>query len=100
LAAWLGAQRNDLEAPAVALAPLVAEALAALAAQPGARLARMSGSGATCFALFADGAAALAAAEALRRARPSWWVAAAPVASVDGCGDCGSIPADPTGSPE
>jgi 4-diphosphocytidyl-2-C-methyl-D-erythritol kinase len=77
---WLAAQRNDLEPAAVALAPAIADLLAALAAQPGARLARMSGSGATCFALFAEEAAALAAAEALRRARPAWWVAAAPVA--------------------
>jgi 4-diphosphocytidyl-2-C-methyl-D-erythritol kinase len=97
---WLAAQRNDLEPAAVALAPAVAETLAALAAQPGVRLARMSGSGATCFGIFADQAAALAAAEALRRARPGWWVAAAPVASVDARGDCGSIPAVPTAPPE
>jgi 4-diphosphocytidyl-2-C-methyl-D-erythritol kinase len=79
LVAWLAAQRNDLEPAAVALAPAIAETLAALGAQPGCRLARMSGSGATCFALFADEAPALAAADALRRARPGWWVAAAPV---------------------
>jgi 4-diphosphocytidyl-2-C-methyl-D-erythritol kinase len=82
LAAWLAAQRNDLEAPATALAPAVAEALAALAAQPGCRLARMSGSGATCFGLHADAASASAAAAALRHARPAWWVAAAPVAAT------------------
>jgi 4-diphosphocytidyl-2-C-methyl-D-erythritol kinase len=76
---WLAAQRNDLEAPARALAPAIADALAALAAQPGCRLARMSGSGATCFGLFPAEAPALAAAAALRRARPDWWVAAAPV---------------------
>ena len=73
-------QRNDLEAPAIAAARPIAEALAALAAQPGCRLARMSGSGATCFGAFAARAPALAAAAALRRARPAWWVAAAPVA--------------------
>lgn len=76
--AFLAAQRNDLEAPALALAPAVAETLAALRAQPGCALARMSGSGATCFALFAADAPARAAAAALRRAAPAWWVAAAP----------------------
>lgn len=61
---------NDLQAPAIALAPVIAEVLAALAALPGARLARMSGSGATCFALFNTPAAAQAAVQAL----PSgWW---------------------------
>jgi 4-diphosphocytidyl-2-C-methyl-D-erythritol kinase len=80
LAVWLAAQRNDLEAPAATVAPAVADVLAALAAQPGCRLARMSGSGATCFGLFAAGPAAAAAAAALRRARPGWWVEAAPVA--------------------
>jgi 4-diphosphocytidyl-2-C-methyl-D-erythritol kinase len=77
---WLAAQRNDLEPPAFAAAPVIAETLAALAAQPGCRVARMSGSGATCFGLFAAEASALAAADALRRGSPEWWVAAAPVA--------------------
>lgn len=71
---WLATQRNDLEPPARALAPEVNVALAALATAPGCRLARMSGSGATCFGLFADRAAALNAAQAL--ARPAWWVRA------------------------
>ncbi len=79
LAAWLAAQRNDLEVPAIALAPAIAEVRAALAAQPGALLARMSGSGATCFALFAAEAPARTAAAAL--ARPGWWAAAAPLLS-------------------
>lgn len=78
---WLAGQRNDLEPPAVACAPSIGQALAALAAQPDCRLARMSGSGATCFGLFATLPAALAAADALRRAAPDWWVAAAPVAN-------------------
>jgi 4-diphosphocytidyl-2-C-methyl-D-erythritol kinase len=78
---YLAAQRNDLEPPAVATAPAVAEARAALAAQPGCRVARMSGSGATCFGLFAARAPARAAAAAIARARPGWWVAAAPVAA-------------------
>jgi 4-diphosphocytidyl-2-C-methyl-D-erythritol kinase len=75
LAAWLASQRNDLEPAAIAIAPAIAGTLAALAAAPGALLARMSGSGATCFALFASAAAAQAAALGL--ARPGWWVAAA-----------------------
>jgi 4-diphosphocytidyl-2-C-methyl-D-erythritol kinase len=76
---YLAAQRNDLEPPAIALCSDIAEARAALAAQPSCRLARMSGSGATCFGLFTAEPAALAAAGAIRRARPAWWVAAAPV---------------------
>jgi len=79
LADWLAAQRNDLERPAAALAPAIGTVLEAIAAQPGCRLARMSGSGATCFGLFTAAAPALAAAEALRRAGSSWWTVAAPV---------------------
>jgi 4-diphosphocytidyl-2-C-methyl-D-erythritol kinase len=71
MAADLALCANDLEAAAISLAPAVAEALAALAALPGALLARMSGSGATCFALFADPARAAAAAAEI--ARPGWW---------------------------
>ncbi len=66
--------RNDLEAPALTVAPVIGDALAALRAQ-GCRLARMSGSGATVFALFADRRAAVRAAAALRAAHPGWWVA-------------------------
>jgi 4-diphosphocytidyl-2-C-methyl-D-erythritol kinase len=71
---WLRARGNDLEAPARRVAPVIGEVLAALGAQAGCRLARMSGSGATCFGLFDDAGAAARAAAALRRARPSWWV--------------------------
>ncbi len=71
MAADLARLRNDLEAPACALEPAIGTVLAALLALPGARLARMSGSGATCFALFATAAAARAAAA--RVARPGWW---------------------------
>jgi 4-diphosphocytidyl-2-C-methyl-D-erythritol kinase len=63
--------RNDLEAPARAIAPVIGEVLAALAAQPGVKLARMSGSGATCFALFETAEASAAAAAAVKR--PDWW---------------------------
>ena len=71
LFAWLAAQRNDLEPPAIAAAPVISETLAAIAAQPRCRLSRMSGSGATCFGLFAAEAPALAAAETLRHVRPA-----------------------------
>ena len=79
LAAFLAAMRNDLETPAIRLAPVIAEVRAALAAQPGCLLARMSGSGATCFGLFADHSAAETAARKITRDAPHWWVAAAPV---------------------
>ncbi len=74
--ASLGAGRNDLEPPAIALQPVIAEVLAALRASQKCTLARMSGSGATCFALFASGRAAEAAARALRASHPGWWVRA------------------------
>ncbi len=77
---FLAAQRNDLEPPAIAAAPAIAEVLAALAAQPGCRLARMSGSGATCFGLFSSERLAASAAEATRQARPRWWVATSAIA--------------------
>jgi len=76
LAAILKPTKNDLEAPALALAPDIGVALTALRDLPGILMARMSGSGATCFALAADDAAASAAALTLKRARPDWWVAA------------------------
>jgi 4-diphosphocytidyl-2-C-methyl-D-erythritol kinase len=71
--------RNDLEPPAIRLAPVIGRVKSALSAQPGCRIARMSGSGATCFGLFDDPLAAAAAAPALRRAEPGWWIAPAPV---------------------
>lgn len=70
----LAAARNDLEPPAIALAPAVAEALDLLRALDGCRLARMSGSGATVFGLFDDCRGAARAAAVVRAARPSWWV--------------------------
>ena len=72
--AWLAGLRNDLEAPAVARAPAIAEALAEAAALPGVRLARMSGSGATVFALFETTADSAAAAARLTANRPGWWI--------------------------
>jgi 4-diphosphocytidyl-2-C-methyl-D-erythritol kinase len=68
--------RNDLEAPAIDLQPVIAEVLSVLRNLPGCRLARMSGSGATCFGLFDAGEAAEAAARELRVGYPAWWVRA------------------------
>ncbi|NDV98492.1 4-(cytidine 5'-diphospho)-2-C-methyl-D-erythritol kinase [Salipiger sp. PrR002] len=72
---WLRDMRNDMEPAARALEPVIGTVLSELEALPGCRLARMSGSGATCFGLFASMAEAGAAAEALRAARPDWWIA-------------------------
>lgn len=72
--AWLSAQRNDLEAPARAVAPVIGDVLTALEVRAGARLCRMSGSGATCFAVFDSSDAAQRAAADLSAAHPDWWV--------------------------
>ncbi|SMR81831.1 4-diphosphocytidyl-2-C-methyl-D-erythritol kinase [Aliiroseovarius halocynthiae] len=74
---WLATQRNDLEAPAIARSPVIQEVLKTLSDLPGVRLARMSGSGATCFALFETEDAAQAGATALTQSQPDWWVEAA-----------------------
>jgi 4-diphosphocytidyl-2-C-methyl-D-erythritol kinase len=74
LIAALSEAGNDLEAPARKVAPMVATVLAELAALPGCRLARMSGSGATCFALFDDCRASAEAGKQLARQQPGWWV--------------------------
>jgi 4-diphosphocytidyl-2-C-methyl-D-erythritol kinase len=76
LARLLKERRNDLTAPAMALAPEIAGVLRALEAEPEALIARMSGSGATCFALFAELDAARAAVHRVSAAQPTWWVAA------------------------
>jgi len=76
LLAEIAGGRNDLEAPAIELEPAIADALAVLRKLPGCRLARMSGSGATCFGLFYSSRAASAAARTLRVAYPAWWVRA------------------------
>ncbi len=76
LVAAIAAMRNDLEPPARRLAPAIDEVVARLAAEPGCRVARMSGSGASVFGLFDDRAAADHAAARLAAARPDWWVAA------------------------
>lgn len=70
----LQATRNDMEGAARALAPAVGLGLQLLAGTRGARLVRMSGSGATCFAIYDDCRAAARAAHALRRLQPDWWI--------------------------
>ncbi|MBC8013795.1 MAG: 4-(cytidine 5'-diphospho)-2-C-methyl-D-erythritol kinase [Methyloceanibacter sp.] len=67
---------NDLEAPAAQLVPAIRAVLAALLALRGVRLARLSGSGPTCFALFATEAEAKRAAATLAAEHPAWWIAA------------------------
>lgn len=79
LAELLRARRNDLTDAAISLVPEVAGALGLLAGTAGCLLARMSGSGATCFGLYAAEAEARAAAEVVSAARPGWWAAAAPL---------------------
>jgi 4-diphosphocytidyl-2-C-methyl-D-erythritol kinase len=79
LADWLRGCRNDLEAPARTVAPVIGDVLAALTADAGVLLARLSGSGATVFALTLDADAATAVAARVAARRPDWWVAAAPL---------------------
>jgi 4-diphosphocytidyl-2-C-methyl-D-erythritol kinase len=77
LADWVEALSmvpNDLEGPALRIQPVIGEVISALRSADGMLLARMSGSGATCFAIFADGAKAHAASETIRREHPIWWV--------------------------
>lgn len=77
LAALLRQRRNDLTEPALTVAPVIAEVLAAIDATPGCLLARLSGSGATCFGLYGTAAEAETAAARIAAARPGWWVRAA-----------------------
>lgn len=79
LSDWLAQQRNDLQPAAISACPAIAEVLAALSDAP---LARMSGSGATCFALHADEADAATQADRLRCAHPDWWVIVAAVEPI------------------
>jgi 4-diphosphocytidyl-2-C-methyl-D-erythritol kinase len=73
---WLRAQRNDLQDAAIAEEPVVAEVLHTITSTQHCALARMSGSGATCFGLYPDAATATFAAQALSAANPGWWVQA------------------------
>jgi 4-diphosphocytidyl-2-C-methyl-D-erythritol kinase len=73
---FLSAQHNDLQRPAIALEPVIADCLSALE-DSGAMLVRMSGSGATCFGIFTNGANAARAAGVIGRKNPQWFVRAA-----------------------
>jgi 4-diphosphocytidyl-2-C-methyl-D-erythritol kinase len=83
-AGWLCDARNDLEGSARDAAPAVAAAIDSLEAQSGCLMARMSGSGATCFGLFALPEAAREARARLATAQPDWWVADAAMRGVNG----------------
>ncbi|MBI3435361.1 MAG: 4-(cytidine 5'-diphospho)-2-C-methyl-D-erythritol kinase [Proteobacteria bacterium] len=89
-AAWLAAiaaQANDLEAPAMRVAPVIADALTTLRALEGCQLARMSGSGATCFALFGSNDDAHAGAARLRARHADWWIAPTTLGGTPDVGD-------------
>jgi 4-diphosphocytidyl-2-C-methyl-D-erythritol kinase len=82
LVGWLGDQRNDLEAPAISRVPEIGTVLEALRAQKGVQLARMSGSGATCFALFEAMSFAEMAQVTLNHQKRGWWSAACSLGSA------------------
>ena len=82
LIAYLKDTSNDLEAPARSVAPVIDDVVNALASQQGARLTRMSGSGATCFALFDSDEAAAKAAAAIGKHHPKWWTIATKIANI------------------
>ncbi|MHC5652953.1 4-(cytidine 5'-diphospho)-2-C-methyl-D-erythritol kinase [Stappia sp. ICDLI1TA098] len=79
LCGWCRQARNDLEAPALRVAPQIAGVLERLADADGVHLARMSGSGATCFAILDNLDQATRLARDISRDQPDWWVVAAPV---------------------
>jgi 4-diphosphocytidyl-2-C-methyl-D-erythritol kinase len=81
LAQALASRHNDLEVPAIGLVPAIGTVLEALRSAPGCLLARMSGSGATCFGLFADQVLAEAAARTIKQTHSIWWSVAAPLRS-------------------
>lgn len=84
LVSWLRTEPNGLEGPARALLPQIGDVIGEIAATPGCRLARMSGSGATCFGIYSSESEANSAARALAAAHPDWWVVAAPAVSGSG----------------
>jgi 4-diphosphocytidyl-2-C-methyl-D-erythritol kinase len=80
LGSYLESRGNDLEKAAVGLAPVVGDVKALLSAQAGCLIARMSGSGATCFGIFESAALARQAADRIGSAHPQWWVVASKLA--------------------
>src|SRR6266540_1769788 len=81
---WLSQAANDLEPAAIALQPVIADALAALRGLADCRLARMSGSGATCFGLFESADAAAVAVRQLEAKHSGWWVRTAMLGGQSG----------------
>ncbi len=79
---WLATQRNDLQEPAIAAEPAIEQVFRILEVTPGCLLARMSGSGATCFGLYTGAETAASAAGRLQETYPGWWVAATRLNSV------------------
>lgn len=73
LSNWLNDQRNDLQPPAIAIEPIIADVLKVIEAQPGCLIARMSGSGATCFGLFASNNHANQAQANIAARHDQWW---------------------------
>jgi 4-diphosphocytidyl-2-C-methyl-D-erythritol kinase len=73
---WLATMRNDLEAPAMRAEPVIQQVFDVLSVTPGCHLARMSGSGGTCFGLYSDAETAASAAGRLKEQHPGWWVEA------------------------
>lgn len=83
-AAFIAEGANDLQPAVLALAPAIADVLAALQGAPGCMLARMSGSGATCFGLYDGPESAAQAAALLSQAHPEWWVRATRLGGCEG----------------
>jgi 4-diphosphocytidyl-2-C-methyl-D-erythritol kinase len=81
LVALLASRRNDLTAPAIKLAPVVADVLEAIAATPDCLLARLSGSGATCFGIYETQAQAEMARAGILAGHPDWWAVATKIAA-------------------
>ena len=83
LLALLAGSRNDLQDAAISVAPVIADVIADLGRQPGCALARMSGSGATCFGVFQSMGAAFDAVRALRKSHSNWWIQPVNLGSMD-----------------
>ena len=71
---WIGAQRNDMQSAAINLVPVIHDVITSIAQTDSVVLARMSGSGATCFGIYTDQDACLRAASRINRTHPDWWV--------------------------
>jgi 4-diphosphocytidyl-2-C-methyl-D-erythritol kinase len=82
LIAWLRAQRNDMQDAAISVAPIIAQCLNVIEGSDQCQLARMSGSGATCFGIYPSEHTAHRAAKSIQHAHPEWWVCATPLGSA------------------